>query len=367
MTVGATGLPGEAAPEPVIEPRIEPATERSVDGPTSAGRDLKAAVAAATATLAAAAVPSPRADATALAAHVLAIDPAELHKRLILGATLTAELADRYEQLVATRATRVPLQHLTGRAAFRSLELTVGPGTFVPRPETETLVDLALAALDGGAPAADATLLAAPAIVDPAVPVRGATATATASAPKLVVDLCTGSGAIALAIATERPGTRVVAVERSEIAVRTARHNAARLAPSVQVVHADATADPATVPHLAPLLGRVDVVVSNPPYIPPGMLPIDPEVADHDPPMALYGGGADGLAIPLAVAATAHRLLAPGGLLVMEHADAQGESLPAALRATGQWDDVHDHADLAGRPRHTSARSRTATTARLKP
>ena len=130
----------------------------------------------------------------------------------------------------------------------------------------------------------------------------------------------------------------------------------AEAGPTEIAVLADATADPATVPELAELVGRVDVVVSNPPYIPVGMVPLEPEVAEHDPQVALYGGSADGLAIPLAVAAAAARLLRPGGLLVMEHADSQGESLPRALAATGDWADATDHTDLAGRPRTATAR-----------
>lgn len=172
----------------------------------------------------------------------------------------------------------------------------------------------------------------------------------------VVVDLCTGSGALALGVADEAPGAEVTAVELSELAVAWAARNIEATGLPVRLVAADATADPATVPELAELVGRVDVVVSNPPYIPVGMVPLEPEVAEHDPQVALYGGSADGLAIPLAVAATAARLLHPGGLLVMEHADSQGESLPRALSATGDWADTSDHADLARRPRTTTAR-----------
>ena len=124
----------------------------------------------------------------------------------------------------------------------------------------------------------------------------------------------------------------------------------------VELITADATADPAAIRELAELVGTVDVVVSNPPYIPTEMVPIDPEVAEHDPEIALYGGSAEGLAIPLAVARTAARLLRPGGLLVMEHADTQGESLPRAIAATGLWSAVDDVEDLTGRPRMTRAR-----------
>lgn len=285
---------------------------------------LRAAVDAAVAALTAAEVPSPRADAMVLAGHVLGQDRSEVERRALLGHTLDADAAARLEGLVAERALRVPLQHLTGTAPFRRLDLHVGPGVFVPRPETESVVDLALSHLGG------------------------------TDAPT-VVDLCTGSGALALALADEVPGARVTAVELSDLALAWAARNIEVTGLPVELVAADATADPSTVPGLAGLVGTVDLVVSNPPYIPVGMVPIDPEVAVHDPDIALYGGSRDGLRIPLAVAAGAARLLRPGGVLVMEHADEQGESLPRALRATGDWVDVVDHPDLTGRPRATVA------------
>lgn len=286
---------------------------------------LRSAVGAATATLTAAGVPTPRPDALLLAAHALGCDRAEVERRMLLGADLDEMTSRRLDALVEERATRVPLQHLTGTAPFRRLELHVGPGVFVPRPETEAAVDHVLAALDG---------LDAP----------------------VVVDLCTGSGALALGVADEAPTAEVVGVELSELALAWAARNVEATGLPVRLVAADATADPAAVPDLADLVGRVDVVVSNPPYIPVGMVPLEPEVAEHDPEVALYGDSADGLAIPLAVAATAAALLRPGGVLVMEHADSQGESLPRALSATGAWLHATDHADLAGRPRTTTAR-----------
>lgn len=279
------------------------------------------------AALTGAGVASPRADAVALAAHVLGVTRGELERRLVLGEEVSDEDAARYRELVAERATRVPLQHLTGRAAFRRLTLHVGPGVFVPRPETEGVAGLAIEAL------------------------------AEHEAP-VAVDLCTGSGALALAIADEVPGARVLAVEVDDLALAWAARNAAETGLPVEVVAADATAPPQDEPALAEVLGAVDLVVSNPPYIPQEMVPVDPEVAEHDPDVALFGGSADGLAIPLAVAATAARLLRPGGRLVMEHADAQGESLPAALEATGAWTDVTDHLDLADRPRTVTATRR---------
>lgn len=286
---------------------------------------LRSQVDAATATLDEGGIPTPRIDALLLAAHALRCDRGELERRMILGGELDAGFAERYTALVQERATRVPLQHLTGTAPFRRLELHVGPGVFVPRPETEGVIDLVLAELTGqGRP--------------------------------VVVDLCTGSGALALAIADEAPDAEVIAVEVSDFAVAWAARNIETTGLPVRLVAADATADPATVADLADLVGLVDVVVSNPPYIPVGMVPLEPEVAEHDPDIALYGGSEDGLAIPLAVAATAARLLRPGGLLAMEHADSQGESLPRALTATGSWLEVADHADLTGRARTTTAR-----------
>lgn len=279
--------------------------------------DLRSAVRAATARLAEAGVASPEADAVALAAHALGTTVGDVRKAMVLGGAAPPA----YEELVALRASRMPLQHLTGRAGFRGLELEVGPGVFVPRPETEGVAGLAVEAARaaGGSP--------------------------------VVVDLCTGSGAIALAVKEEVPAARVVAVEVSPQAHAWASRNRDRLGLDVEVLLADATA----ASTLAELDGTVDVVVSNPPYIPVGMEPVDPEVRDHDPSVALYGGSADGLAVPLAVAARAATLLRPGGVLVMEHADTQGRTLPRALEATGQWRDVADHLDLTGRPRATTA------------
>jgi release factor glutamine methyltransferase len=281
---------------------------------------VDALVAAARRTLTAAGIASPDADAVELLAFVLAVDPGEVRLRMVLRAPVVERDATRYRDLVDDRAARVPLQHLTGRAYFRRLTLAVGPGVFVPRPETEVTAGLAIEA-----------------------------ARAAGAAP-LVADLCTGSGAVALAVKDEVPGATVHAVELSPDAHAWAVANRDRLGLDVDVRLGDATTA------FDDLVGTVDVVVSNPPYIPDGAVPLDPEVRDHDPEVALYGRSADGLAVPLAVAARAAVLLRPGGVLVMEHADAQGESLPAALRAAGEWDEVADHPDLAGRPRTTVAR-----------
>lgn len=281
------------------------------------------AVRAAAATLAAAGVASPDADALELASFALGVEPAAIRRAMVLRDPLDPRAAERFGELVGERALRIPLQHLTGRAYFRGLTLAVGPGVFIPRPETEMVAGLAIDA-----------------------------ARACGAAEPVVVDLCTGSGAIALAVADELPAAQVYAVEKSEFAHAWAARNAAALGLALDLRLGDATTA------FGDLLGAADVVVSNPPYIPLGQVPIDPEVADHDPQIALYGGSADGLAIPLAVAARAALLLKPGGVLVMEHADAQGESLPRALAATGAWTEIADHLDLAARPRATIARRR---------
>ncbi|MGA8977668.1 MAG: peptide chain release factor N(5)-glutamine methyltransferase [Pedococcus sp.] len=279
--------------------------------------DLRAAVRAAASRLAGAGVPSPENDALTLAAHVLRRPVGEVRTAMVVGAPAPDPAA--YQRLVEHRADRVPLQHLTGRAAFRRLELSVGPGVFTPRPETEVVAGLAIEAAlaSGGAP--------------------------------VVVDLCTGSGAIALAVADEVSTATVYAVELGEDAHAWAARNVATTGLDVTLVQGDATS---AFPELD---GAVDVVVSNPPYIPVGMVPLDPEVRDHDPALALYGGSEDGLAIPLAVAARAAVLLRAGGVLVMEHADSQGVALPAALERTGRWVEVRDEVDLTGRPRATVA------------
>jgi len=164
-----------------------------------------------------------------------------------------------------------------------------------------------------------------------------------------VVDLCTGSGAIALAIKDEVPAAEVYGVEVSELAHAWAVRNRDDLELDVDLRLGDATL---AFPDLE---AQVDVVVSNPPYIPQGATPNDPEVRDHDPDIALYGGSADGLKIPLAVAARAATLLRPGGFFVMEHADVQGDTLVAALASTGCWRDLADHQDLNERPRAVTA------------
>ena len=304
---------------------------------------LREAVREATHVLAEAGVASAPVDALVLAAHALGVEVSEARRLLIVGGV---EVPPEYAALVAERARRVPLQHLTGEAHFRGLTLRVGPGVFVPRPETETLVSLALDAIDAvGSDGAG----------DPVGPVDRATTVGAGGAggadgPATVVDLCTGSGAIAFSLKAERPDLVVRAIEADPLAHAWAVANRDRLGLDVQVDLGDArTAYPE-------LVGTVDVVTCNPPYIPDDQVPVDPEVRDHDPALALYGGSADGLALPLAMAARAAQLLRPGGVLVMEHADVQGPAILRALAATGSWRDAADHADLTGRPRVVVAR-----------
>ncbi|MFI5837583.1 peptide chain release factor N(5)-glutamine methyltransferase [Micromonospora sp. NPDC051300] len=271
--------------------------------------------------LADAGVESPRAEAEQLAAYVLQVP----RGRLALADGFTSAQRDRLDALVGRRAAREPLQHLTGAAGFRHLELAVGPGVFVPRPETELLVGWGIEV---------ARRLAAP----------------------LVVDLCSGSGAIALAVAQEVPSARVVAVERSPAALAWLRRNAAARADAgdrpVEVVAADVT-DPEL---LADLAGRVDVLLCNPPYV-PRSVPVPPEVAGHDPDEAVFGG-ADGLDVIRPVVARAATLLRPGGVIGVEHDDTHATAVPAVFAADRRYERVEEHRDLTGRPRWASASRR---------
>ena len=266
----------------------------------------------ATATLAEAGVPSPRVDAEMLASVAL---------RRPRPVDTSRDPGPEYWELVRRRAAREPLQHLLGRAWFRHLEVEVGAGVFVPRPETEVV---AQAAIDE------------------------AQRCVHAGRSPVVVDLGTGSGVIALSVASEVPGSVVHAVEVDDQAWPWAVRNCTGY--PVHLHRADLRAC------CAELDADVDVVVSNPPYIPPDAVPVDPEVSEYDPPRALYGGGDDGLDVARAVVARAERLLRDGGLLVMEHADSQSEGVRALLGAS--WSEVTAHRDLARRPRFVTARRR---------
>jgi release factor glutamine methyltransferase len=274
---------------------------------------------AAAARLRAAGVESADAEARLLLAHVCGRSPGTV---ALLADPDEGQLS-AFEQLVEQRARRVPLQHLTGRAYFRHTELEVGPGVFVPRPETEVMTGW---------------------VVD-----RLRELVARGSRP-VVVDLCSGSGAVARSVATEVAGIRVHAVEVSEAAAAWAARN---LAGTDVELHVE---DMAVALHA--LDGTVDVVVANPPYIPlEAYGSVAPEARDHDPTVALFSG-ADGLDAIRTVVATAARLLRPGGLLAFEHAEVQHESAPAVVVASGAFDRVRDHPDLAGRPRFVTAARR---------
>jgi release factor glutamine methyltransferase len=286
--------------------------------------DVKATISKAISLLTEAKVSSPQVDAELLLAHVVGV----ARSQLISINQISEEQLSDFEDLVARRANRVPLQHLTGVAYFRHLELAVGPGVFVPRPETELLVDAAIAHLKN-------------------IP-----------APRNAVDLCAGSGAIALSIALEVPGTIVLAVELSDDAVKWLAHNIVDHAAQLEAVGSHVyihhgNAGDRTL--LADLVGQIDAVVTNPPYIPSDMIPRDPEARDHDPAIALFSGQ-DGLDVAREVVVVAADLLKPGGFFGMEHADVQGESVPALLNdMTDTWIDVRDNLDYNKLPRFTTA------------
>lgn len=274
---------------------------------------LREAIVAATATLARAGIDSARNDAELLAAHLAGTD----RGRLALLDAPDPEFFDRFDQAVSERARRTPLQHITGTAPFGPVLLHVGPGVFTPRPETEALLEWALAQ----------------------------------SLPHdaVILDLCTGSGALAIALASQRPGARVIAVDDDAVALDYAERNAANT--TVRLVHGDAT-DAELLPELA---GSVDLVVANPPYIPAGAA-LEPEVVQHDPAHALFGG-ADGMAVIAPLVLCAAGWLKPGGLLAVEHDDTTSEATVRIIREAGGFGDVTAHRDLTGRPRFVTARA----------
>ncbi|MGI9161496.1 MAG: peptide chain release factor N(5)-glutamine methyltransferase [Mycobacterium sp.] len=277
---------------------------------------LRRAIEAATTALGQAGIDSARNDAELLAAHVLGVERGRLSF-----ADVPEEFFGRYRDAVSTRARRIPLQHITGTAPFGSVRLEVGPGVFIPRPETEALLEWALAQD----------------LPDDAV----------------IVDVCTGSGALGIALAASRPGARVTGVDIDPTALDYARRNAA--VTTMSVVQGDVAED-GLLPDLA---GTVDLVVSNPPYVPVGVI-LEPEVAEHDPAHAVFGG-ADGMAVIVPLVARAASWLKSGGLLAVEHDDTTSEATVDAIGATGLFDQVVPHTDLAGRPRFVTGRRRPRT------
>lgn len=268
---------------------------------------------------AAAGIDSAQVDAELLAGHVLGLTRGALQARFIIGAEVAEAVADEITFLYARRQAREPLQHITGVGYFRNLELSVGRGVFIPRPETEFVAQLAIDAL-----------------------------TSLAQPEPIAVDLGTGSGAIALSMATEVTYAKIFAVEKSTEAMPFTEANFARYGAQNAKLEQGDLADA-----FLELNGSVGVVVSNPPYIPAAAIPRDVEVHLHDPDLALYGGE-DGMSVIRHVSTTAQRLLFAGGTLIIEHADSQAEQVSQLLLADG-WRQVRAHRDLTGRDRAVTA------------
>ena len=278
---------------------------------------LSEALAFASEKLSAAGVPSPQADATWLLCHILETDRSDLLTRITFDQDLAAEQLDAFLVALARREQREPLQHITGKAAFRSLELSVGPGVFIPRPETEQVVQYAIDYLR------------------------------QLPTPGVAIDLGTGSGAIAIAMAVEVPQTKVYAVELSQAAFDYAAKNIEANAAAVELRLG------AMQEVVSDLVGELDVVISNPPYIPDSAIPIDPEVRNFDPELALYGGE-DGLDVIRDISGIAAALLRAGGLLVLEHADGQSDAIRELLLNDG-WLSVSAFQDATMRYRTITA------------
>lgn len=272
--------------------------------------------------MAEAGIDSAAVDSKILLSSVLNLSLGELDRDIALAVPLAAQPAKAFEAAVARRCNREPLQHIVGRAPFRHIELVVGPGVFIPRPETEVLVGTVLNWMDSQQ------------------------RQQSEAEPFVVVDLCSGSGAIALAIASERPGSRVHAVERSERAVEYLVMNRDEVAPTVTIETGDA------LRAASDMAGHVDVVVSNPPYIPSHQPLEDPE-SEQDPHDALFGGD-DGLDVIRGIAIRSRHLLRPGGLIALEHGEDQSGEVGEILKSH-QFQQVQSLADLTGRLRFTIA------------
>jgi len=283
---------------------------------------LRSAIDSASALLAEAGIDSARCDAEQLAAHLAGTDRGRLR---LLGPP-DEEFYARYRDVVAARSRRVPLQHLTGTAAFGPVTLHVGPGVFVPRPETEAILAWATAQRLAGRP--------------------------------VIVDLCTGSGALAVALAGQWPAARVIGIDDSDAALDYAHRNADGTA--VELVRADVT-EAGLLPELD---GGVDLIVANPPYVPDDAV-LEPEVVQHDPHHAVFGGP-DGMAVIAPVVRLAGRWLRPGGLFAVEHDDTTSSLTVELIQSTGIFDDVRPRRDLAGRPRFVTARRSGASDRRRR-
>jgi len=280
---------------------------------------LMSEIAAAVARLADAGVDSPRADAELMAAHRHGVPRTRLHL------VPDADFDPRYWDDVARREAREPLQHVTGVAYFRYLDLEVGPGVFVPRPETEVMTGWAIDAL-----------------------------TAMDVSEPVVADLGAGSGAIALAIAQEVPGAQVHAVEADPLASAWTERNIARCAVAAPHTVGRVTLHEGDFEQALPDLdGKVDLVISNPPYIPVGA-GVPPEVSEYEPSAALYSGP-DGLGAIRVIERVARRLLRPGGLVAVEHGAPQGVAVYWVFAEESGWRDTRNHADLAGLDRFVTA------------
>lgn len=267
--------------------------------------------------LARAQVPSPEADSQLLIASVLGLSRGELQAQAIAGREVSPDEVSAIDALVIRRERREPLQHLLGRAPFLDFEVAVGPGVFVPRPETEVLAHYAIAHAQALAPGE-----------------RGVK----------IVDLCSGSGVLAIALARAVPYADVVALEISDDALPYLQDNVSSLSPGVEVSHQGVRAFGEGV-----IESSVDVIVANPPYVPDAETPNDPEVADFDPPLALYGGE-DGLDIVRDIVAVAAYALRPGGAAMIEHSNLHGEQAREILALAG-FRSVATERDLTGRDR----------------